>query len=82
MSEGPENYTHQVLSCELRLLTSVSNGLGGMREAITIHNSSLERATELVFKLFCIIFHAEADFEVKAGPNLKQRRKKRAWPHD
>ena len=36
MGEGPGNYTHQALSCELRLLTSISNGLGGMREAITI----------------------------------------------
>ena len=36
MDEGPESYTHQALSCELRLLTSISNGLGGMREVITI----------------------------------------------
>ena len=36
MSEGPDNYTHQVLNYDLGLPTYVSNGLGGMREATTI----------------------------------------------
>ena len=43
MSEGPENYIHQVLNCDLWLLTYVSNGLGGMREAITIKQDAALR---------------------------------------
>ena len=47
---------------------------------ITVSFSSLERATDLVTGLFCIIFRAEADFKVKTSINkskpFKNTRKK------
>ena len=38
---------------------------------ITVSLSRLDRAICTITPLFCILFHAQADFKVKTGPNLQ-----------
>ena len=44
---------------------------------ITVSFSRLERAIGMITPPFCIIFHAEAEFNVKTGPNLSKNTRKR-----
>ena len=47
---------------------------------ITVSFSRLERAMRMITRPFCIILHAEAEFEIKTAPSLTKTKKTPAVP--